>query len=191
VSTDPFELFGAWFEHARNAGFIEPNAMALATADGSGRPSVRTVLLRGWGRNGFTFYTNYESRKGTDIDANPRAALLFYWDRLSRQIRIEGNVVKMTAEESDAYFQSRPRGHRLGAWASSQSRTIEKHDDLEAKLREVEARFPGDVQRPPYWGGFRVEPERFEFWESRPNRLHDRLVYRRDGDLWITERLAP
>jgi pyridoxamine 5'-phosphate oxidase len=191
VNPDPFEEFGAWFERAQNSGFVEPNAMSLATADADAHPSVRTILLRGWDRRGFTFYTNYESRKGSDLAANPRAALLFFWDKLSRQIRIEGSVEKITPEESDAYFQSRPRGHRLGAWVSAQSRPIRGREELEEKLSEVEARYPGDVPRPPYWGGYRVSPERFEFWEGRANRLHDRFVYRRDGELWVLERLAP
>ena len=191
MSNDPFTQFGEWFERAQHSGFVEPNAMTLATADAKGRPSARTILLRGWDTNGFTFYTNYESRKGNDIAANPQVALLFFWDKLSRQIRIEGSIEKIAAGESDAYFQSRPRGHRLGAWVSAQSRPISGRDELEAKMGELEARFPEDVPRPPYWGGYRVQPERFEFWEGRPNRLHDRLVYRRDGKLWVVERLAP
>ena len=165
--------------------------MTLATADASGRPSARTILLRGWDPRGFTFYTNYESRKGNDIAANPHVALLFFWDKLSRQIRIEGRIEKITPAESDAYYQSRPRGHRLGAWVSAQSRLIAGRDELEAKMSEMEKRYPDDVPRPPYWGGYRVRPERFEFWEGQPNRLHDRLAYRRDGERWVVERLAP
>ncbi len=191
MNNDPFEDFAQWFEHARTSGFIEPNAMTLATADANGKPSARTILLRGWDREGFTFYTNYESRKGNDISANPHVALLFFWDKLSRQIRIEGSIEKITPGESDAYYESRPRGHRLGAWVSAQSRLIGGRDELDAKMNEIEARYPGDVPRPEYWGGYRVRPERFEFWEGRPNRLHDRLVYRRDGELWLVERLAP
>ena len=165
--------------------------MSLATVDANGRPSLRTILLRGWDRHGFTFFTNYESRKGRDIAENPRAALLFFWDKLSRQIRIEGSVQKITPDESDAYFQSRPRGHRLSAWVSAQSRPIGGRDELDARMSAIEARYPGEVPRPPYWGGYRVLPERFEFWQGRPNRLHDRLVYSRDGELWTVERLAP
>jgi pyridoxamine 5'-phosphate oxidase len=149
------------------------------------------VLLRGWDERGFKFYTNYESRKGEEIAANPRAALLFFWDILSRQIRIEGAVQKLAEAESDAYFYSRPRGHRLAAWVSEQSRVIAGRDQLERQMRELEAQFTGDVPRPPHWGGYRVVPNRFEFWQSRPNRLHDRLVYRRERDLWLIERLAP
>jgi pyridoxamine 5'-phosphate oxidase len=192
MSDDPFVRFGEWFARAQNSGFVEPNAMTVATADTNGRPSARTILLRGWDPGGFTFYTNYESRKGSEIAANPHAALLFFWDKLSRQIRIEGPIEKIASEESDAYYRSRPRGHRLGAWVSAQSRLIDSRDELEAKMTEIESRYPGDdVPRPPYWGGYRVRPERFEFWEGRPNRLHDRFVYRRDGELWVVERLAP
>ena len=191
MNADPFEEFGAWFEHARNAGLHEPNAMSLGTADANGRPSLRTVLLRGWDRQGFTFYTNYESRKGNELAMNPYAALLFFWDKLSRQIRIEGIAERVTSRESDDYFNSRPRGHRLGAWASDQSRVIDSRAQLEQNVRELEARFPGEVPRPPHWGGYRVRPEQFEFWEGQPNRLHDRFRYRRDGALWTIERLAP
>ena len=191
MNNDPFLQFGAWYEHAQNAGFREPNAMSLATADANAHPSVRMVLLRGWDREGFTFYTNYESRKGEDLASNPHAALLFFWDKLSRQIRIEGTIEKLSSAESDAYYESRPRGHRIAAWASAQSRKIQSREALEAKVTEIEARFPGEIPRPPYWGGYRVRPERFEFWEGRPNRLHDRFVYRRNGEVWLVERLAP
>lgn len=191
LNTDPFQQFDAWFEDARRTDFIEPNAAALATADARGRPSLRTVLIRRWDRRGFAFFTNYQSRKGHELGSNPHAALLFFWDKLSRQIRIEGPVEKLPQAESDAYFESRPRGHRISAWVSEQSRVISGREELENKVSEIEARFPGEVPRPPHWGGYRVLPERFEFWEARPNRLHDRLVYRRDGELWLLEQLAP
>ena len=191
ASRDPFEQFDRWFAEAQQAGFREPNAMALATADAAGKPSLRTVLLRGWDRRGFCFYTNYESRKGRELEANPNAALLFYWDQLERQVRLEGRIARLSAEDSDAYFSSRPRGHRLGAWVSEQSSSIPNREALEARMREVEARFPHEVPRPPHWGGYRLTPARFEFWQGRPNRLHDRLAFSADGARWIRERLAP
>jgi pyridoxamine 5'-phosphate oxidase len=193
LAPDPFAQFQAWFDTALAAGLPEPNAMTLATATPDGRPSARMVLIKGVDPRGFVFYTNYESRKGRELEANPWAALVFYWPELERQIRIEGRVERVAAEESDAYFASRPLGSRLGAWASPQSQVIPGRDVLEARLRDLEARFAsGDVPRPPHWGGYRVVPEAVEFWQGRPSRLHDRLRYTRQADgRWAIERLAP
>jgi pyridoxamine 5'-phosphate oxidase len=192
AAAEPFAQFRSWFGDALSAEHLEANAMTLATADERGRPSARVVLLRGWDERGFVFFTNYESRKGREIAFEPYAALVFYWDALERQVRIEGPVAMLPAEESDAYFARRPRGHRLGAWASDQSRVVAGRADLDARMADAEQRFAGvDVPRPPYWGGYRVSPERMEFWQGRPNRVHDRLAYRLAGGLWLRERLAP
>ncbi|HEB80406.1 MAG TPA: pyridoxamine 5'-phosphate oxidase [Chromatiales bacterium] len=189
---DPVELFGQWYERARGAGLVLPQAMTLATAGRFGKPAARVVLLSSFDHRGFVFHTNYESVKGEEIAAEPYVALVFWWEPPGYQVRIEGRAEKTTPAESDAYFRERPRGHRLSAWASDQSRVIPDRAVLEARMAEAVGRFGGaEVPRPPYWGGYRVVPELMEFWENRPDRLHDRLRYRRAGDRWVTERLAP
>jgi pyridoxamine 5'-phosphate oxidase len=193
VDPSPIRQFHRWFEEAVMAEIPDPHAMALATSTPEGRPSVRIVLLRGYDERGFTFFTNYESRKGREIEANPRAALVFYWHDLERQVRIEGTVERVSAEESDAYFRSRPAGSRLGAWASRQSEIIPGRETLEEECRRLERQFPdGEVPRPEFWGGLRVVPESIEFWQGRPNRLHDRLRYRKGPEGgWQIEQLSP
>jgi pyridoxamine 5'-phosphate oxidase len=192
LDPDPLRQFQHWFDQALNAGLIEPNAMTLATATPDGKPSARMVLLKGVDAGGFVFFTNYESRKGMELTANPWAALVFYWPELERQVRIEGRVERVSPEESDAYFVSRPNGNRIGAWASRQSRVISSRAELEQRVAELEALYADrDIPRPPYWGGFRVIPDIIEFWQGRPNRMHDRLRYRRANDGWIIERLSP
>lgn len=189
---DPIELFHEWFAAARQAGIYLPEAMTVATATPQGVPSARMMLLKGVDQRGFVFFTNYESRKGDELGANPRAALVFHWGVLERQVRVEGAVVRLGAEESEAYFRSRPRGSRIGAWASRQSRVLPDRKELEARVREHERRFGGgEIPLPPFWGGFRLVPERLEFWQGRTNRLHDRLVFERVGDGWRTDRLYP
>lgn len=193
VDASPFVQFGTWFNEAVAAELLEPYAMTAATVGIDGQPSARIVLLRGWDERGFVFFTNYESQKGHELAHTPRAALLFYWAPLERQIRIEGTVERLTASDSDAYFAKRPRGHRLSAWASRQSSVVPDRGYLEAEMSAYESRFPHDVPRPEYWGGYRVKPSRFEFWQGRRNRVHDRILYRRvlaTGN-WIIERLAP
>jgi pyridoxamine 5'-phosphate oxidase len=192
MDPDPVVQFRAWFENVIEADLHEPNAMILATATRDGRPSARTVLLKGYDERGFVFYTNYEGRKASDLEANPACALLFYWGELERQVRIEGRAVRLSGEESDAYFASRPRGSRLGAWASEQSQPVEDRSILEERVKALEAEYGGrEIPRPPFWGGYRVEPDTIEFWQGRENRLHDRLVYGRIGGGWKMQRLQP
>jgi pyridoxamine 5'-phosphate oxidase len=193
VDLDPIAQFAAWFEDARAVGIRLPEAMVLATASTDGAPSARFVLLNRFDERGFIFFGNYESRKGRELAENPRAALVFHWDPLGRQVRIEGPVERLSAEESDSYFATRPRGARLSALAARQSEVVESREALETRVAERSAEFPDDaVPRPPHWGGYRLTPEAIELWQHREDRLHDRLRYRRSGDgAWLIERLAP
>jgi pyridoxamine 5'-phosphate oxidase len=191
VPADPLELFRVWWEEAHAASLVQPSAMTLATATPDGLPSARMVLLRGFDQCGFAFFTNYHSRKARELTANPSAALVLYWAELDRQVRVEGRVERVSPEESDGYFQTRARGSQLGAWASPQSEVIAGRDLLLRRMEELSARYPHQVPRPPHWGGFRVVPAAIEFWQGQPNRLHDRLRYRRIEGGWLRERLAP
>jgi pyridoxamine 5'-phosphate oxidase len=191
TAADPFTQFGVWWNEAVSSEIDEVNAMTLATATPGGRPSARIVLLKGYDAKGFVFFTNYESDKGKEIAANPQAALVFFWKELERQIRIEGRVEKVSSEDSDAYFQSRPAGSRIGAWASPQSAVITGRELIEKNAEEFGSRFGGDIPRPPHWGGYIVIPDLFEFWQGRSSRLHDRIQYRLSGGAWVRERLAP
>src|SRR5262245_587717 len=193
LDPDPLRQFRAWYDEARASGLPMPEAVALATATPEGRPAARMVLLRGLDERGFVFFTNYDSRKAAELAANPWAALAFYWAPLDRQVRVEGRVEVVSAAESDAYFRTRARGSQLGAWASPQSRVTDRRDAVERRLREAAARFAGgEVPRPPNWGGYRVLPALIEFWQSGPDRLHDRLCYVRQEDgTWRLQRLAP
>jgi pyridoxamine 5'-phosphate oxidase len=190
--SDPFALFDEWFAEARASEPNDSGAMALATADASGAPSVRIVLLKGHGPDGFIFYTNEQSAKGDQLRANPTAALLFHWKSLRRQVRIEGHVERVDPVTADTYFASRGRDSQLGAWASDQSRPLDVRTTFERRFEEMKERFDGaDVPRPPHWGGYRVVPERIEFWSDRPHRLHERRLFERDGELWREGLLYP
>jgi len=193
LDPDPLRQFARWCAEAEGLGIRYPNAMAVATSTPDGIPSVRMVLLRGYDQRGFVFFTNYESQKGRDLSVNPHAALLFYWEPLERQVRISGRVERLSEEESDEYFSSRPYGSQLSAWASRQSEPIAGRALLEGRQAELASRFPeGHVPRPPFWGGFRVVPDQFEFWQGRRDRLHDRFRYLRQADgSWCIERLQP
>jgi pyridoxamine 5'-phosphate oxidase len=192
IDSNPLTQFSQWFEEARQAEVPEPNAMHLTTVSAQGQPSGRIVLLKGLDETGFVFYTNYESHKGKNLAENPLASLTFFWAELERQVRIEGKVEKVSEEESTAYFHSRPHASQLGAWASPQSQTIESREVLENNFKELEEKYEeGKVPKPAHWGGFRLIPEQIEFWQGRPSRLHDRILYQKEGGDWMINRLAP
>lgn len=187
----PFEQFKIWFEDAIKADFLDVNAMVISTADKQGRPSSRVVLLKNYSENGYVFFTNYDSKKGKDLIENPHASILFFWDKLERQIRIEGRVEKISEEESYDYFKTRDYTSRLGAWASEQSEPLSSRLKLMRKVVNYMMKFPKEVPLPPYWGGFRLIPEYYEFWQGRKSRLHDRIAYKLDNGNWTKERLYP
>ena len=192
VSKNPLEQFSRWMDDVINVQLLEPSAMVLSTVDGKNRPSSRVVLLKGFDEEGFVFFTNYESRKGKELSANPYAALHFFWPELERQINIRGEVTRVSEEESEAYFHSRPFESRIGAWASRQSSKIKSREELEVRVKELLTKFPdGDVPLPAFWGGYRLKPDRFEFWQGRESRLHDRICYESEGDAWQISRLSP
>jgi pyridoxamine 5'-phosphate oxidase len=190
--SDPYALFTTWFDQARQSEINDPNAMTLASCTADGMPSARIVLMKGYDHQGFVFYTNKQSRKGEELNANRHAALLFHWKSLQRQVRIEGTVEDVTDAEADAYYATRARVSRLGAWASIQSRPLPARAELERRVAEADARHPGEaIPRPPHWSGYRVVPARFEFWQDMPYRLHDRTVFTPDGAGWTTQKLYP
>jgi pyridoxamine 5'-phosphate oxidase len=192
VDKDPVVQFGVWFREAIEAQVPDPNAFVLSTASSDGKPSARVVLLRNFSGKGFAFYTNYQSRKGKEIEANPFAAMTFFWPQLQRQVRIEGKLEMQSSEESDEYFSSRPVGSKIGAWVSPQSQVIASRTELDNKFDEMARRYPeGDVSRPPFWGGYWLKPHMIEFWQGRPSRLHDRIAYSLELDQWKKVRLAP
>ena len=193
LASDPFIQFSQWFQTILTTGIAEPNAMTVATATPDGHPSARVVLLKGFDERGFVFYTNYEGRKASELNINPWASAVFFWVELHRQVRIEGEVEQVSAEESDAYFASRPRGSQIGAWASHQSSILPDRHELEARVAALEAQWHNQpIPRPPFWGGYRIVPSTVEFWQGRASRLHDRLRYRRTADgIWVIERLSP
>ncbi|HVH48669.1 MAG TPA: pyridoxamine 5'-phosphate oxidase [Sphingomicrobium sp.] len=192
MADDPLKLFDGWLDEARESEPNDPEAMALATADTDGHPSVRMVLLKSHGPDGFSFFTNAGSRKGAELSANPAASLLFHWKTLRRQVRIDGAIERVSDSEADEYFATRGRDSQLGAWASEQSRPLDRRETFEARFEDARSRFDGhDVPRPPYWTGFRLVPERIEFWEDRPHRLHHRRLFSRDGDGWSESLLYP
>jgi pyridoxamine 5'-phosphate oxidase len=189
---DALVQFKTWFEQAQAAGILEPNAMTLATVDAQGQPSSRIVLLKGVDKRGFSFFTNYHSRKGRELAESPKAALTFFWPTLERQVCVRGSCSRLSAEESEAYFEIRPLGSRLSTWVSEQTKIIPNRAWLEEKLAEVRTRFPAqDIPIPPYWGGYLLSPSAIEFWQGRPNRLHDRFLYERTGEIWEIARLSP
>jgi len=191
LSEDPFEQFKAWMDAALASEILDPNAMTLSTVGADGRPSARVVLLKHFSEDGFSFYTNYESKKGSDLAANPFTVLHFFWPQLDRQIAVYGRVEKTSREDSEKYFTSRPVDSRISAWASNQSHVVSSREELEKRVADLREKFGEDVPLPPFWGGFRLTPDKFEFWQGRQNRLHDRLVYTLENSAWTITRLAP
>ena len=191
VAPNPLDQFKTWFNQYKEAEPKDANAVVLATADAKGVVSSRVLLLKGVDKGGFEFYTNYNSHKGEQLAQNPQASLTFYWPELERQVRVEGAVEKMTDEESDAYFQSRPYASKIGAWTSPQSEEINSRAELEQREKQFKDKYPTEVPKPPHWGGYRLTPLKVEFWQGRPSRLHDRVLYQKKGEQWITTRLAP